>query len=127
MHHAVFYVLTAFVLTCTAFTLFHLLPNDIDMTFSRNYVPLFFTFIATTAVAQNVSKVDLGWYAPKKSWINEIGQVLNGTGTNGFVFNSSQLPAGVEYGTYNWCNMPHVRKDEYVKVNDEFELVYVEV
>lgn len=127
MRYAVFYILSALVVTCTAFTLFHLLPHDIDMALLRNYMPLFFASVATTAVAQNVSKVDLGWYAPKKSWINDIGQVLNGTGTNGFVFNSSQSPASVEYGTYNWCNMPHVRKEEYVKVGGEFELVYVEV
>lgn len=127
MHHAVSYTLSAFILICTVFTLFHLLPHDTDMAFSRNYVTLFFASIAATTVAQNVSKVDLGWYAPKKSWINDLGRVLNGTGTNGFVFNSSLLPAGVEYGTYNWCNMPHVRKEEYVKVDDEFELLYVEV
>jgi hypothetical membrane protein len=84
-------------------------------------------FFATIVGAQNVSEVDLGWYAPKKSWINDLGQVLNGTGTNGFLFNGSQLPVGVQYGTYNWCNMPHVRKEEYVKAGNEFELVYVEV
>ncbi|KAF1838757.1 phosphoglycerate mutase-like protein, partial [Decorospora gaudefroyi] len=94
------------------------------MRFSRTYVPLFFN---SAVVAQNVSKVDLGWYAPKKSWINDLGKVLDGTGTHGFVFNSSQLPVGAPYGTYNWCNMPHVRKEEYVKAADEFELVYVEV
>jgi hypothetical protein len=123
MHHVTFAALLLVVLTCTAFTLFHLLPYDIDMRFSRNYVSLFFATIG----AQNTSQVDLGWHAPKKSWINDLGQVLNGTGTNGFVFNSSQLPAGVQYGAYNWCNMPHVRKDEYVKPSDDYELVYVEV
>lgn len=97
------------------------------MASSRSYLSLFFASIVSTAVAQNVSKVDLGWYAPKKSWVNDLDQVLNGTGTNGFVFNSSQLPAGVDYGTYNWCNMPHVRRNEYVKVDDDFELAYVEV
>ncbi|OAL56575.1 cytochrome P450 [Pyrenochaeta sp. DS3sAY3a] len=76
-------------------------------------------------VAQNAS-VDLNWYAPKKSWINDLEQVINGTGTNGFVFSGSKLPDGVEYGTYNWCNMPHVRKDTYVKADKDFELVYVE-
>jgi acid phosphatase len=127
MHHAVFTTLSAVVLTSTAFMLFYLLPHDIDMAFSRNYVSLLFASIATVTVAQNVSKIDLGWYAPKRSWVNDLGQVLNGTGTNGFVFNSSQLPVDVEYGTYNWCNMPHVRKQEYVKIDDDFELVYVEV
>jgi hypothetical protein len=124
MHHVRLVVLYLVVLTCTAYTLFHLLPYDIDMQFSRTYVSLFF---ATIAGAQSVSKVDLGWHAPKKSWINDLGQVLNGTGTNGFVFNSSQLPSGVQYGTYNWCNMPHVREEEYVRASDDYELVYLEV
>lgn len=104
----------------------HLLSANID-TASRNYVSLMLATIATSISAQNVPKIDLEWYPPKKTWINDLDQVLNGTGTNGFVFNSSQLPNGVEYGTYNWCNMPHARKDEYVKAGDGFELVYVEV
>jgi hypothetical protein len=116
-----FYLL---VLFCTAYTLFRLLPYDIDMRFSRTYVSLFF---GTIVGAQNVSKVDLGWHAPQQSWINDLGQVLNSTGTHGFLFNSSQLLDGVRYGTYNWCNMPHVRKEEYVRVSDDYELVYVEV
>jgi hypothetical protein len=124
MHHVRLVVLYPVVLICTAYTLLHLLPYDIDMRFSRTYVSLFF---ATIVGARNVSKVDLGWHAPKKSWINDLGQVLNGTGTNGFIFNSSQLPSGVQYGTYNWCNMPHVRKEEYVKASDDYELLYVEV
>ncbi|KAF2823462.1 cytochrome P450 [Ophiobolus disseminans] len=81
---------------------------------------------AKPSEAQNAT-VDLKWYAPKKSWINDLGQVMNSTGTNGFLFNSSQLPAGIPYGTYNWCNMPHVRPQEYPKVAEEFELIYVEV
>ncbi|KAA8614502.1 hypothetical protein TUN199_03718 [Pyrenophora tritici-repentis] len=97
------------------------------MDFSRSYVSLFFATVATAVAVQNDVKVDLSWHAPKKSWINDLDQVLNSTGTNGFRFNSSQLPAGVKYGTYNWCNMPHVRKEEYVKADEEFELVYVEV
>ncbi|KAJ6196742.1 histidine phosphatase superfamily [Bipolaris maydis] len=90
---------------------------------SRNYITLILASIATSVSA---TEVDLGWYPPKKSWINNLDQILNGTGTNGFIFNSSQLPAGVGYGTYNWCNMPHVRKEEYVKADDKFELAYVE-
>lgn len=105
MHYVVFSALAAFVLVCIAFTLFFQLPYNVDMTFSRSGLSLFFASIATTVVAQNASEVDLGWYAPKKSWVNDLDQVLNGTGTNGFVFNSSQLPAGADYGTYNWCNM----------------------
>ncbi|PSN60724.1 phosphoglycerate mutase-like protein [Corynespora cassiicola Philippines] len=79
------------------------------------------------ATAQN-STVSLDWHAPKKTWINDLDKVLNGTGTNGFVFNSSALPPGTPYGTYNWCNMPHVRAEEYPRVNNsDFVLEYVEV
>ncbi|KAH7078813.1 cytochrome P450 [Paraphoma chrysanthemicola] len=82
--------------------------------------------LSSVVAAQNVT-IDLGWYPPKKSWINDLGQVLNGTGTNGFLFNGSQTPDGVAYGTYNWCNMPHVRAQEYPRVSGEYELRYVEV
>jgi hypothetical protein len=74
--------------------------------------------------------VDLSWHAPTSSRINSLSSAINGTGTYGFVFNSSTLPEGVPYGiviflyfqiliihtylgTYNWCNMPHVRRAEY--------------
>jgi hypothetical protein len=108
------------ILVCTTVTLAQLFDWDINM---RPLMPIVFGSITT---AQNMT-VDLRWNAPKKSWINDLGQVLNGTGTNGFVFNSSQLPAGTPYGTYNWCNMPHVRAQEYPRVSKGFELVYVEV
>ena len=123
MQHGRLALLSTSVFLGTAFTLFHLLEPDIDMYFSRTIVPLFFASLVT---AQN-STADLKWYAPKKSWINDLGQVVNGTGTYGFEFGGSQLPNGVKYGTYNWCNMPHVRPQEYQKVSEEFELIYVEV
>jgi hypothetical protein len=73
------------------------------------------------------STIDLSWHVPKKSWINDLSHVLNGTGTYGFIFNSSVLPAGVPYGSYNWCNMPHVRSEEYPVASEEYQLEYVEV
>jgi len=49
-------------------------------------------------------------------------------GTDGGIYNSSQLPNGVAYGTYNFCNMPHVRQQEYVNPsNGSMTLKYVEV
>lgn len=57
-----------------------------------------------TAIAQN-STIDLSWHAPNKTWINNLGQVLNSSGTHGFNFDGSALPANVPYGAYNWCNM----------------------
>lgn len=67
------------------------------------------------------------WYPPAQSWINNLDHVVNGTGVHGFIFNSSSLPEGTPYGTYNWCNMPHVRAQEYPVASDEYELEYVEV
>ncbi|KAK4984574.1 hypothetical protein LTR28_002294, partial [Elasticomyces elasticus] len=69
----------------------------------------------------------LNWHPPAVSFINDLATVINGTGVNGFVFNSSVLPAGVPYGTYNWCNMPHVRPQEYLQVDESYVLEYVEV
>ncbi|KAF2738431.1 histidine acid phosphatase-like protein [Polyplosphaeria fusca] len=73
------------------------------------------------------ASVDLGWHPPKKTWINQLDKAVNGSGTNGFVFNTSELPPGTKYGAYNWCNMPHVRSQEYVRANSEYQLEYVEV
>ncbi|CAH0020442.1 unnamed protein product [Clonostachys rhizophaga] len=70
--------------------------------------------------------VDGGWYAPTGSKVNNLTEALHGTGTYGFIFNSSHTPDD-QYGVYNWCNMPHVRKQEYIKPGDEFKLQYVEV
>ena len=88
--------------------------------------------------------VDFSWHAPIASSINSLSSAINGTGTYGFVFNSSTLPEGIPYGSlialilkilathvclgsYNWCNMPHVRRAEYPKVNSSYALEYVEV
>jgi hypothetical protein len=120
MHHVRLMTLSILALFCTAFTLFQSYAWNIDM---RPIIPLGFGSIAA---AQNAT-IDLKWHAPRKSWINDLGQVINATGTNGFVFNSSQTPAGTPYGTYNWCNMPHVRAQEYPEAHEEFELLYVEV
>ncbi|PVH79513.1 phosphoglycerate mutase-like protein [Cadophora sp. DSE1049] len=70
--------------------------------------------------------VDLGWYAPNATDINDLTKVIGGEGVYGFIYNSSTTPAS-EYGTYNWCNMPHVRATEYKKPAPEYKLQYVEV
>lgn len=123
MHYVRLTALYIFAFACTSFTLYQLFDWDLDMRSAKAVLPLLWTALGT---AQS-STVDLGWHAPKKSWINDLGQVLNGTGTFGFVFNSSQLPVATPYGTYNWCNMPHVRRQEYPKPTVEYELLYVEV
>lgn len=80
-------------------------------------------------MANASSAVDLGWYAPAQTLINNLTHVASAdtTGVYGFIYNSSEIPADVAYGGYNWCNMPHVRASEYVRPAEEYELVYVEL
>ena len=88
-----------------------------------------FRYVAATlglSIASHAS-IDLGWYSPNATWINNLSDVINGTGTHGFQFGGSQLADGVPYGTYNWCNMPHVRKQEYPMPGNGYVLKYVEV
>ena len=66
------------------------------------------------------------WHAPTEWEVNDLDKALNSEGTYGFIFNSSKTPDS-RYGTYNYCNMPHVRSREYVKPDDEYELQYVEL
>lgn len=70
--------------------------------------------------------IDLGWYPPTNTSINNLTTALHGAGVYGFIFNTSHTPAS-RYGTYNWCNMPHVRRTEYVRAAPGYELKYVEV
>lgn len=119
MRHVHLIVISTLVCAATVFTLFHML--DRPMTLSKYILSLAW---APLAAGQ---KVDLGWYAPKQTWINDLSQVINGTGTHGFIFNSSVLPRETPYGTYNWCNMPHVRASEYPKADKQYKLEYVEV
>ena len=72
------------------------------------------------------SNVDLSWHAPNATNINDLSQVIGGSGVYGFIYSSSATPAD-EYGIYNWCNMPHVRATEYNKPSSEYKLQYVEV
>ena len=68
----------------------------------------------------------LKWYPPSDNQINSLTSAINGEGTYGFIFDTSETP-DEKYGTYNWCNMPHARKREYKKPAKEYELQYVEV
>ncbi|RSM06864.1 hypothetical protein CEP52_005540 [Fusarium oligoseptatum] len=70
--------------------------------------------------------VDPKWYPPSSNQVNNLTGVLHSEGVYGFIYNSSHTPDD-KYGVYNWCNMPHARKKEYVKPSDDYELIYVEV
>lgn len=86
----------------------------------------FMTGGAIALAGSAAAAVDIAWYAPNATAINDLTGALNGDGVYGFVYNSS-YPKGVAYGTYNWCNMPHVRKEEYKKPSKDYKLKYVEV
>jgi hypothetical protein len=94
-------------------------------------------FIALVLLGTNPSKalsqcnsgsgtVNLKWHRPNATSINNLTAVINGTGIYGFQFQST-TPSSAPYTTYNWCNMPHVRQQEYVVPSSEYELQYVEV
>jgi len=70
--------------------------------------------------------VDLSWHAPNATFINNLTEVIGGSGIYGYIFDSSETP-DEKYGVYNWCNMPHVRKTEYKKPSSEYKLQYVEI
>ena len=65
------------------------------------------------------------WVAPHLTSINNLTCVLTCPGAPG-IFNSSQTP-DASYGTYNYCNMPHVRAMEYPYAPVRYKLEYVEV
>jgi hypothetical protein len=75
-----------------------------------------------------MAAVDLSWYPPSQTLVNNLTNVVSDstTGVYGFIYDSSNTPDEA-YGTYNWCNMPHVRASEYKVPPDEYELVYVEL
>ncbi|KAK0216898.1 phosphoglycerate mutase-like protein [Armillaria fumosa] len=73
-----------------------------------------------------VYAVNVIHYAPRSTNVNNLTYVLNGTTNAPGIFNTSTTPDS-EYGTYNWCNMPHVRVREYVTPSSKYTLEYVEV
>ncbi|EJT79256.1 hypothetical protein GGTG_04342 [Gaeumannomyces tritici R3-111a-1] len=79
---------------------------------------------AAVAVATAAAAVDLSWHASGRTPYNNLSAVVGGEGVPKFVFEPS---GNWEDGTSNWCNMPHVRPQEYVRPSSEFELKYVEV
>jgi 2-phosphoxylose phosphatase len=67
--------------------------------------------LSVLAAVITLANADVVHYPPSSTNINNLGFVLNGTGAPG-IYNTSTTPDQI-YGTYNWCNMPHVRTKEY--------------
>lgn len=60
-----------------------------------------FFIVSSLSVIQAANmdiSVDLSWHAPISSSINSLSSAINGSGTYGFVYNSSTLPEEVPYG-----------------------------
>lgn len=102
-------------------------PLGVIMSLMPSWRSVWIALVSTFGLGLGESRhVDLGWYPPRNTSVNDLDTALHGTGVYGFIFNSSHTPDAA-YGTYNWCNMPHVRKREYVKAEAGYKLRYVEV
>jgi hypothetical protein len=109
--------------------LYLLLSREVDE--MRSSPKSSFLAALTASLAQHGKAADasggsLSWYAPNTTSINNLTQVIGGSGVYGYIYNSSETPSA-DYGLYNWCNMPHVRATEYKKPSSEYKLQYVEV
>jgi 2-phosphoxylose phosphatase len=127
MRSAVKLILSAFIMLLSSMTLLNMWESN--TAYSVIY-PLLVAASSQNVLAQSQcgssAEADLGWYAPNATEVNDLSQVLNGTGVYGFVFNAT-TPENEPYSTYNWCNMPHVRASEYVVAPSEYKLEYVEI
>lgn len=73
-----------------------------------------------------VGAIDADWYPPSQRAVNNLTEAIETEGVYGYIYDTSETP-DEKYGTYNWCNMPHVRKKEYVPADEGYELRYVEL
>lgn len=68
------------------------------------------------------------WYPPKKTQIDDLEAVINGTDVFGFVFSDAYTPPiNVSDEMHNWCDMPHVNSKTYPVPPAAYTLEYVEV
>lgn len=100
--------------------------SELTETRSATTMKSWFSSLWSIATVTTAQKVDLGWYPPSNTSINNLTTALRSEGVYGFIFNTSETP-DAQYGTYNWCNMPHVRRTEYVKPASKYKLRYVEI
>ena len=101
--------------------------------FTMPMLPLAASKLAPSQAVLAAQDGGSGWDAPANTDINDHARAMDGTGPMARKVvpwtgaGASEQPQGWEYGDYNYCNMPHVRAEEYVKNGDEFELLFVEV
>lgn len=114
---------TAVVLLCFGLRLLFAVNLSAQLIGIYSPAPLLGSKLRSTTAAVHAQSQ---WHAPIQSDINNLTAALQNDGVYGFIYNSSDTPDH-QYGTYNWCNMPHVRAQEYIKLGSESELQYVEV
>lgn len=73
-------------------------------------LPLLLLFCSQTLTSLALASPN--YYPPKPGTSYSLTHALTGHGAPG-IFDSSTTPDG-DYGVYNWCNMPHARKREYM-------------
>lgn len=83
--------------------------------------------VVTAESQSGISGPDGLYRMPPETAINDLNEALEAKDIYGFIFNSSQTPWHTSYSTYNWCDMPNVRKEEYVVPPADYRLAYVEV
>jgi len=121
MHHVLSSTTLAITMSVSSVMLYSFLFYQFSLRASVS------ALLSTSALEKSSSaSVDTAWYPPNATWITDLSAVVNGSGVHGFVFNDS-YPKNAAYGGYNWCNMPHVRKSEYMVPSSEYELEYVEL
>lgn len=124
MRHA---PLIGWIIVSTIFGISILLLDHLIM-LVLTYLSPFLGFVLPAVYGESITKnvtVDLNWHAPNATQVNSLASAINGTGVYGFIFNSSVTMG--DYGNYNWCNMPHVRPQEYQRAPKGYELEYVEL
>ena len=88
----------------------------------------FLTLLEAQSNCTYNSSIHDSWFPPTSNPINDLNAVINGTGVYGFIFNGSYSPVSNDYyGGYDYCNMPHVNKMQYLKPSENYTLEYVEV
>ncbi|KAK9381864.1 histidine phosphatase superfamily [Kockiozyma suomiensis] len=88
---------------------------------------IFSAVLAGASVASAAYTLDgITHYPPVNNSFNSIDAVFAASsGTNGGYYNLSTV-ADIDYGAYNYCNMPHVRAREY-EVPTGYSLQYLEI
>lgn len=86
-------------------------------------------FEAVKGVAQSLDGLysNITYYPPinGSTATSNLTWALDGSGAPG-IYNSSVTPNG-SYGIYNWCDMPHVRAQNYPRPAQNMTLQYVEM